>query len=276
VPSPPVAKRVRSESERHGRVVVDDYAWLRDRDDPDTLAYLQAENAYAETWFEPLAPFRHAIFDEIKARTEETDLSAPVRKGPWWYYHRTAEGLPYAIHARRDDAGAETVLLDENREAEGHEFFAVGAFEISPDHRLMAWSADVNGGEVYQLRFRDVSTGTDLPDVVERTFGGAAWSLDAHYCFYQVPDDTMRPFQVWRHELGRPATDDVLVCEEPDERFYVDLGLTRSERFIVIMSGSRTTSEVSVIPADSPLTPAAVVEPREGHESHSTIGATGS
>jgi oligopeptidase B len=267
VPSPPVAKRVRNETELHGRVLIDDYAWLRNRDDPDTLAYLQAENAYAETWFEPLAPLRQAIFDEIKARTEETDLSAPVRKGAWSYYHRTAEGLPYPIHARRDDTGTESVLLDENREAEGHEFFAVGAFEVSPDHDLLAWSADVNGSEVYELRFRELAGGTDLPDRIERTFGGAAWSLDGRYCFYQVPDDTMRPFQVWRHELGRPSADDVLVYEEPDERFYVDLGLTRSERFVVIMSGSRTTSEVSVIPADAPLTPAAVVEPRrEGHE----------
>jgi oligopeptidase B len=257
---------VPSKTERHGRVVVDDYAWLRNRDDPDTLAYLQAENAYADTWFESLTPLRQAIFDEIKARTEETDLSAPVRKGPWWYYHRTAEGLPYPLHARRDDAGVETLLLDENREAEGHEFFALGAFDVSPDHQLLAWSADVDGSEVYELRFRDLCTGTELPDRIERTFGGVAWSLDGRHCFYLVPDDTMRPFQVWRHELGSDATD-VLVYDEPDERFYVDLGLTRSERFVVIMSGSRTTSEVSVIPADTPLTPAVVVEPRrDGHE----------
>jgi oligopeptidase B len=267
VPSPPVAKRVPHETERHGRVVVDDYAWLRERDDPDTLAYLRAENDYAELWFEPLAPLREAIFDEVKARTEETDLSAPVRKGPWWYFHRTAEGLPYPIHARRDDAGAEMVLLDENEEAEDRDFFALGALEVSPDHGLMAWSLDVNGGEVYELRFRDLTSGVDLPDRIERTSGGVAWSLDGRYCFYEVPDDTMRPFRVFRHELGRPAADDVLVYEEPDERFYVDLGLTRSERFIVMASGSRTTTEVSVIPADAPLTPAAVVESRrDGHE----------
>jgi oligopeptidase B len=267
VPSPPVAKRIAHPSDRHGRVVHDDYAWLRDRDDPDTLAYLQAENAYAEAWFEPLAPLRQAIFDEIKARTEETDLSAPVRKGPWFYYHRTTEGLPYPIHARRDEAGVESVLLDENLEAEDHDFFSVGAFEVSPDHGRLAWSADVNGGEVYELRFRDLGTGADLPDRIERTFGGAAWSLDGQYCFYEVPDDAMRPFQVWRHQLGGAATDDVLVYEEPDERFFVALGLTRSERFVVITSGSRTTSEVSVIPADAPLTPAAVIEARrDGHE----------
>src|SRR5689334_6006728 len=140
LPDPPVAKRVPTVVPRHTGDVVDDYAWLLDRDDPDTLAYLEAENAYADAWFEPVAPLRDELFDEIKRRTQETDLSVPVPKGPWRYYARTEEGLSYPVHCRRPAGGGdEEVLLDENAQATGHEYFALGAFDVSPGHDLVAW-----------------------------------------------------------------------------------------------------------------------------------------
>jgi oligopeptidase B len=256
---------------RHAGDVVDDYAWLRDRDEPDTLAYLEAENAYADAWFEPKAHLREELFEEIKRRTQETDQSVPVPKGPWAYFSRTVEGLDYPIHGRRprsdDGAASERVLLDENAEAKGHEYFALGGYDVSPDHRTVAWSSDVDGSEEYTLRFRDVATLGDLPDVVERTYYGTAWSADGTQFFYVKPDDALRPFQVWRHELGTATTDDALVFEEADERFFVGVELTRNEAFVVISSESKTTSEVWFIPASSPLSPPTVIERRDaGHE----------
>jgi oligopeptidase B len=267
----PIAKRIPTVHPRVSGPVVDDWAWLRDRDDPDTLAYLAAENAFADEWFAPRAGLRERIFDEIKRRTQETDLTVPVRKGPWWYLSHTVEGLSYPIHVRRphsDDTSGEVVLVDENVEAAGHEYFALGVLEVSPDHRWLAWSTDHDGGEEYVLGFRDLLTGDDLPDRIERTGGDdVAWSRDGRHCFYLRLDDAMRTHEVWRHELGTPAESDELVHTEPDERFHLGVGLTRSEAFVVISAASRTTRDALVVPADDPTArPRAVVERRDGHE----------
>ncbi len=253
---------------RHAGAVVDDYAWLRNREDPDTIAYLQAENAYADAWFEPLADRREELFQEIKRRTQETDLSVPVEKGPWRYYTRTEEGRSYPIHCRtaRSD-GPEEVLLDENAEAQGHDFFALGAFDVSPDHGRLAWSLDTDGGEEFTMRVRDLTTGADLPDTIERTYYGTAWSSDGRHLFYVKPDAALRPFQVWRHQVGTPAADDVLVFQEDDERFFVEVELTRSEAFVVISVDSKTTSAAWVIPAADPTAPPRPIAARTpGHE----------
>jgi oligopeptidase B len=267
---PPIAKRVPVQLDRPSGAVVDDWAWLAQRDDPDTISYLKAENDYTNEWFAPLDPLIEDIFQEIKRRTLETDLSVPVRKGAWWYLTRTVEGLAYPLRCRRanrDDTNTEIVMLDENNEAVGHEHFSLGALDVSPDGDLLAWSADYDGSEEYLLRFRDLATGKDLPDVVERIAHSVAWSLDRRHCFYLRLDDAMRPHQVWRHELGTPAADDVLVFEEPDERFHLGVDLTRSEAFIVISLSSRTTSEVHVIPSDDPTSAPRLVEPRrDDHE----------
>ena len=269
---PPVAKRVPHRTTRHGRDVLDDYAWLADREDPDTIAYLEAENAYAEDSLASQAPLRETIFQEIKSRVVETDLSVPVRWGPWSYYSRTVEGLDYAIHCRRpvgadaegnDVEGDEQILLDENVEASGREFFSLGVYEVSPSHQQVAWSHDATGGEEYELHVRDLVTGDDRV-AVARTAPAVAWSSDDGVLFYLVPDAAMRPFQVWRHVVGANMDDDddVVVFEEEDERFFVDLERSRDGRFIVISSASKTSSEGWLIPADSPFTDAVVVEPR--------------
>src|SRR4249919_1017595 len=217
---PPVAKRVAHTWDRPTGPVDDPWAWLADTDDPDTLAYLEAENAYADAWLGEHAPLVDAIFDEIKARTQENDETVPARKGPWWYASRTVEGLAYPIHCRGATAATatEVVLLDENEEA-GTGFFELGAFDVSPGHGLLAWSADRNGHEVFEMRIRDLAAGTDLPDQLEGTYYGTAWSADERYLFYTRPDHAMRPYQVWRHEVGTAQGDDVLVYEEPDEHY---------------------------------------------------------
>ena len=253
---PPIAKQVSHTWSRSTGDVDDPWAWLRDRDDPDTVAYLEAENAYAQAWLTPHEPTVQAVFREIKSRVQETDVAVPVRKGDWWYTGRTVEGLDYAIHCRgtsRDTAG-EFVLLDENVEAAGHDYFSLGLFEIRPDHSVVAWSSDIDGSELFTVRFRDLTTGADLPDRLEGTsaWGGAAWSLDGNEFFYMMPDDTMRPFQVWRHTMGTAQTDDVLVLHEADERFYLGIELCRSEQWIVLESASKTSSEVWLLRADRP------------------------
>lgn len=273
-PTPPAARRVASQRECHGDVVVDDYAWLRtpDKDDPEVRAYLEAENAWTEAAMAPLAGLREQLFEEIKGRIKETDLSVPMRKGEWWYYSRTEEGAQYPIHCRKAarpddrhgpaDDEVERVMLDQNVEAGDAEFFAVGAFDTTPDANVLAWSSDTDGDEVYTMRFRDLATGTDLDDVIEGTYYGTAWGGDGATFFYVRPDDAMRPYQLWRHRLGTPANDDVLVHTEDDERFFLGVGTTKDERYLLLGLESKVTSEVWVLDASDPTGPFRVVEPR--------------
>ena len=265
-PDPPVAPTKPHTWERPTGPVDDPWAWLLQRDDPDTLAYLRAENDYADAFFTEHGELVEEIFQEIKSRVQETDQSVPVRHGPWWYVTRTIEGQSYPVFCRGrtiDDATA-TVMLDCNEEAAGHDFFDVHAVDASPDHRLLAWSSDVDGSERYTLRVRDLATGRDLDDVLTGTssWGGQAWSADGQHLFYARPDDQMRPYQIWRHRLGTPPDEDELVLEEVDERFYLGVGSTRSERWIVMSANSKTSSEAWLLPADDPTGQLRLVRPR--------------
>ena len=261
----PVAKQIPFEWSRPTGPASDPWAWLRVRDDPDTVAYLEAENAYADAWFAPRAALVETVFEEIKARVQETDLAAPVRKDGWWYTSRTEQGLSYGIHCRgrSRETAAEQILLDENSQAEGHEYFSLGVFEVSPDHNLLAWSSDVDGSERYTMRIRDLNSGADLDDVLlDTTWGGCAWSADNQHVFYVKPDEAMRPFQVWRHRLGTTQAEDTLVFEDLDERFFVSVDLTRSGSWIIVGSESKLTSESSLIPASHPTETPRVVRQR--------------
>ncbi|WP_431945985.1 S9 family peptidase [Micromonospora marina] len=274
---PPVAKRVPTERVHHGDAVLDEYAWLATKDDPDTIAYLNAENAYTEARTAHLAGLRAELFEETRRRTQETDLSVPTRKDGYWYYTRTVEGQQYGVHCRRavrpgeaapsvsaDGAplDGEEVVLDGNQLAEGHDFFSLGAFDVSPDGRWLAYSTDLSGDERFTLRIKDLTTGESLPDEVPGTFYGTAWSSDASTLFYVTVDEAWRPNRVWRHTVGTASTEDVVVYQEDDERFWVGVELTRSERFVVIDIHSKVTSEVWVIPASNPTGEPAVVAPR--------------
>ncbi len=267
---PPSARREPHVLTAHGDDRRDDWYWLRDRDDPEVIAYLEAENAYADTMLAPLNPLRERIFDEIKARVQETDESAPVAESGWEYTSRTFEGSQYAVHYRRlrgEGPERARVVLDENGLAEGHDYFALGGFEVTPDHATLAYSVDVTGGERYTLRFRDIATGEELPDTVDDVTYGLAWADDARTCFYTRPDDAMRPFEIWRHALGTPTSDDVLVYREDDERFFVGIERTRSGRFVLIETSSKLTSEVWFVPTETPEAAPRVIAPRDqGHE----------
>ncbi|GAB3226982.1 S9 family peptidase [Glycomyces halotolerans] len=260
---PPVAARRDHPRTHHGDTVNDAYAWLKDPEDPDVLDYLRAENAYTEARTAHLAGLRKAIFGEIKDRTQETDLSVPVRKGRWWYYGRTEEGKQYGIHCRLAADGdtppsvepgvpvpGEEVLIDGNELAEGHDFFALGVFDVSPDGNLLAFGVNYTGDERFTLRFKDLRTGEVADDRIEGVFYGGAWSADASVFFYTKVDDAWRPYQVWRHVLG--GGDDALVYQEDDERFWTGIELTRSERYLMIGSSSKITSEVRFLDASDP------------------------
>jgi oligopeptidase B len=270
-PTPPVAERRPVVHEAHGERRVDEYAWLRERDDPAVIAHLEAENAYTDAMTAHTAELRERLYVEIVGRIQQSDISAPVPNGRWEYFSRTEEGRQYPILCRRPrgaspDAG-EQVILDQNVLADGHGYLRVGDAAVSPDQRLLAYTVDVDGSEQFTLRVRDLESGRDLDDVVERVYYSLAWASDSATLFYTRPDQAMRPWQVWRHRLGTTAGDDALVLQEDDERFFASVSRTRSGELILVALESQVTSEVHTLRAGAPDAALTVVEPRtQGHE----------
>lgn len=262
----------------HGDDVVDPYEWLRAKDDEQVLAHLAAENAYTRERTAHLDALQERIFQEIKGRTLETDLSVPSRRGSWWYYSRTVEGSQYGIHCRAPLADAddwtppvlspdvaipgEQVLLDGNVEAEGHEFFSLGTFDVSTDGSRLLYGVDTQGDERYTLRIRDLATGDDLGDVIPETSAGAMFSPDSRFVVYTTVDDAWRPDTVWLHEVGTDAATDEKLFHEPDERYWVGAGFTRSDRYLVIAAESSITSEEFLVDAADLRSPLQPVWPR--------------
>ncbi len=262
--TPPSAPPRPVELERHGDVRIDPWYWLRDREDPEVIAYLEAENQYTDAVLAPTRALQDELFTEIRNRIQENDISPPARKGAWDYFSQTFEGAQYASHGRRP-AGSpegveEMVVLDENVLAHGLEYFSLGGLALAPNQEILAYSYDVDGSELHTLRFRDLTTGVDLADVIEGTYYGLAWANDNRTIFYVRPDDAMRPFEIWRHTLGE--ADDVLVFHEADERYFVSVGRTRSGRMIVVATESKVTSEAHLVDPDDPTSGLRVVEPR--------------
>jgi oligopeptidase B len=286
-----MAKRAEHRREYHGDVFIDPYEWLRDKSNPEVIDYLKAENDYTEQSTAHLAPLRQKIFDEIKARTKETDLSVPTRRGDWWYYGRSFEGKQYGVHARcpvtdpddwtppqfdeQTEIPGEQVLLDENVEAEGHDFFALGAATVSPDGNILAYSVDVVGDERYTLRFKDLRTNELYDDTIVGIGAGATWAADNRTVYYTTVDEAWRPNTVWRHHVssGLPSEQ---VYHEPDERFWLAVGRTRSDRYLIIAAGSAVTSEVRYGDAADPDTEFTTVWPRrelvEYSVEHAVVG----
>ena len=276
-PTPPAAQRRETVRSHHGEDVTDAYEWLRDKTDQEVIAHLEAENAWTDARTEHLAGLRETIFTEIKGRVQETDLSVPVRHRDWWYYTRTIEGEQYAVHGRiavgdsperpELDPGAapegEEVLLDGNAEAAGEEFFSLGAFDVSPAGDRLAYAVDTSGDERFDLRVKDLGTGEVIDTAVTGIGYGTAWSAEGEHLFYTRVDEAWRPFQVWRHAVGTPAEEDVLVFQEDDERFWMGVGSSRDDRHVLIALGSKNTSEFHLLEADDPTGEFRVVAPRE-------------
>ncbi|TQO19174.1 oligopeptidase B [Rhodoglobus vestalii] len=296
--TPPEAAKVPTERLHHGDHFIDNYEWMRDKEHPDTLAHLHAENAYTAARTGHLSVLQEQIFEEIKARTQETDLSVPVRRGQWWYFNRTEEGKQYSIHCRVPVADAndwtpptiaesaahqlpgEQILLDDNAEAEGNDFYSLGTFSLSDDGTLLLYGVDIEGDERYTLRVRQLGTATDtsdtttttitrfssaddLPDEISGTAAGALLDATGRYVFSTTVDEAWRPDTVWRHELGTATASAVQVFHEPDESFWVDVGRSRSGKYLAIEAGSRLTSETRLLDTSTPTGEFEVVWPRE-------------
>ena len=285
VPEPPVAKRVPTRREHHGDVFVDQYEWLRDKESPEVVEHLKAENAYQEAVTAHQEPLREAMFQEIKGRTQETDLSVPSRKDGWWYYSRSVEGKEYSIQCRvlarntgdpvadwtppAVEAGVELpgeeVLLDGNIEAEGQPFFSVGGAAVTVDGNLYAYAVDNSGDERFTLRIKDLRTGELLPDVIEDIFYGVAFSPDGTRLFYTVVDESWRPYQVKAHVLGTPVTEDEVLYQEDDVAMWLGFDLASDRRHLVLSIGCSEFSETRLLRFDDYESGLSTVIPREEH-----------
>ena len=248
--TPPVAKQVPKKIVTLGETRVDPYFWLRNRKDPDTIKYLEAENAYTRSKMQGTDQLQSTLYSEMLGRIQQTDETVPVRRNGYLYYSRTEEGKQYAIWKRRKDTpgATEETLIDGNAMAEGHKYFRIGNFEPSPDNRYLAYSVDFAGDEVYTTKVLDMSTGKTLGDNVPNTYYSLEWANDNATFYYVVLDKAKRPYRVYRHKLGGKR--DAIVYTEKDERFNVELTKTSSGRYLLINSNSSLTSEVLYSDAD--------------------------
>jgi len=281
IPLPPPAKMVPQSSHWHGITLVDNYAWLRDdnwqeimrdpsRLDGDIRAHLEAENAHTEAVLSDTKALQETLFAEMKGRIKEDDSSVPALDGAFAYYSSYVTGGQYPLLCRRPrDGGEETVLLDGNAEAEGLAYWRLGGASHSPDHTVLAYAADTNGSEYYTVRFRDLASGEDLVDEIPQTGGGIEWAADSRTIFYTRLDENHRPLFVYRHTLGTPVADDVLVYEERDGGFYVHLGATQSQRLIIVDVSNSETSEIRLIDAQDPTAEPVLVAPRRAEHDYS-------
>ena len=272
--APPVADVRPTELTIHGDTRTDNYFWLRERDDPDVIAYLDAENAYFQAETAHLKDFEDALFQEIRGRIKEDDAGVPYRLGDWLYSYRFETGEQYPVYTRRplDELEDEAVILDVNRLAEGHEFYSarVSDASVSPDGRTLAWAADTTGRRIYTIRFKSLETGEILDDEISNVTGNFAWANDSQTLFYSRQNPTTLQWEsIHRHTLGTPADADAEVYREPDNTFRTYVTKTTSDDYLVIGSAQTLATEYRIIPADEPATAPRVIVPREReHEYH--------
>jgi oligopeptidase B len=266
--TPPVAKVVPETLEMHGHTWVDDYTWMKDvpRTSPETIAYVEAENAYTDAVMHHTEKFQEKLFKEMKARIKETDLEVPVRIDDYYYYSRTEEGQNYRIYCRKkgSEDAPEQIILDVNELAEGFEFYQVGRLSRSPDHRILAFPADTTGAEKYIIRFKNLDTGEFLTDELYPV-RGVTWAEDNRTLFYTRPvdPDIETPYQCYRHILGTSQDEDVMLLQEDDLAWGLGVGKSRSKKFIFLYAGDNETSEIRYLPADKPMGEFRLFAPRK-------------
>ncbi len=263
-PPQPVAPRREHVVAAHGDTWADPWFWLREQDDPATMEYLHAENAYTDAFLDPLKSLQDTVYEEIRGRIKEDDNTVPEKEGDYYYYVRYEEGGQYPIYCRKhgSEEGAEEILLDVNALAEGHDYTRVGTFENSPDHRLIAYGVDHDGSEQYTIRVVNLETGETLPDTIPNTYYSLEWCNDNRNLYYSVLDEHHRPVSVYRHTLGDDPTQDRLVYHEDDPRFFVGVGKSNSGRFIYVVAGGNNMSEWYFLDADDPGSDLTMIEPR--------------
>ncbi|BAY07442.1 oligopeptidase B [Calothrix sp. NIES-2098] len=261
---PPVADKHPQVLELHGDRRIDNYFWLRDIDNLQVTAYLEAENTYTAAMMSHTQALQTKLYNEMLARIKETDLSVPFRKDDYYYYLRTEEGKDYPIHCRKKDSleAPEEVLLDENELANGHEFFSLGVFDVSPNHQILAYSVDTSGSEQYTLFFLDLTTFQLSEESIPDTYFSVAWANDNKTIFYTKIDDANRPYQLFRHTLGTSVDEDVLIYEELDDIYHLYVDKTRSEEYLLMLLRSSITTEVRYLDANTPEGDWKLIHPR--------------
>ncbi len=260
--TPPTAKTQPKIDTLHGDTRTDNYFWMREKSSPEVIAYLEAENAYTDSVLTPTKALQETLYTEMKGRIQETDLSVPYKYGDYYYYSRTEEGKQYLTACRKHGSldAPEEVVLDLNALAEGHSYLGLGAYKVSDDGSLLAFSTDVTGFRQYTLQVKDLRTGELLPDRIEKT-GSVDWAADGKTLFYTVEDDAKRPYRLYRHVLG--VMEDTLVYEETDAQFNLEASRSRSKAFLFVTSESSDTTEVRYLASDQPGSDLIVYRPRE-------------
>jgi oligopeptidase B len=263
-PTPPVAAVRPVEHRLHGDVRIDNYYWLRQREDQEVIDFLTAENQYLDAVMSDTKDLQERLYQEMRSYIKERDQSAPVQMGDYYYYDRTEEGKQYSIYCRKQGSleAAEEILLDLNQLAEGHSYLRLGNFAVSPDQRFLAYALDTSGAEVYTLRVKDLESGELLADEIPGTYYGLVWANDSRTLFYVTQDAAMRPYRVYRHRLGDDPANDALVYQEDEELFFLVLYKAKSRRYIFIHLEGHTTSEIRFLDADDPSAEPQVIQPR--------------
>lgn len=268
--TPPAAPKKPHKTELHGQTLVDEYFWLREKTNPDTIAYLEAENAYAAAVMKPTEKLQEKLYQEFLGRIKQTDLSVPYREGAYWYYSKTFEGKQYPTYCRKNGSldGAEEVILDVNDLAKGEKFLSARIADVSDDGTRIIFLTDTTGFREYMLNVKDLTTGTVLEDKLVKATS-VAWAADGKTLFYVTEDAAKRPYQLWRHTVGTPNDQDVLVYEEKDELFRLGVGRSRDKKYLFHTSGSSTSTEQRFLPADTPAGEWKTILPREDNHEYS-------
>jgi oligopeptidase B len=262
---PPVARVEAKVDTLFGREMVDDYFWLRERDNPEVIDYLKAENAYTQAVMKHTEKLQEKLYEEMVSRIKETDLSVPVKRDDYYYYYRTEEGKQYRIYCRKKGSleGEEEILVDVNQLAEGKDYMYMGVYEVSPDHNLLAFGVDTTGSERYTLRVKNLETDEIYPDVIDSVSTAFQWANDNKTFFYAVVDETWRPFKLFRHTLGDGVKNDVLVYHEKDDAYFLDIQKSKSMGYLFIQLGSMNTAEAYYLDAGNPTGKFKLVHPRQ-------------
>lgn len=269
---PPVAPIKQHTFTEHGQTRIDNYFWLKERENPEVIAYLNAENKYCDDVLAPVKQREEALFNELKARVKENDESVPYKDGGYYYYNKYQQGKDYAINYRKKGTmqAPEQVLMDENERAIGHAYYDLGSLEISPNDQLLAYSEDTVSRRLYTVRFRNLETGNEYEEVLQNTTGEIVWANDNKTLFYVHKDtETLQERKVFRHLLGTPQSKDVLVYEEKDEEFSLSITKTKSKKYIEIFANSTLSTEVLLLDADKPDGDFAPFLPREEDHEYS-------
>ena len=254
---PPAAKIVPHETTVHGDTRTDNYFWLRDRTDPDTIAYLENENSYTRAMMRHTEELQSSLYAEMLSHIQQTDLTVPVKRDEYFYYTRTEEGKQYRIYCRKHGSldAVEEILLDGNALAEGHKYFQIGAFAPSPNHKLLAYSVDYTGDEVFTVSVKNLETGAESEGEIRKASYSLEWAADNATLFYTVLDSAKRPYKVYRHRLGdreSGVTGDVEIFHETDQRFDLEVSKTSSRAYLLIGSASSLTTEIRWLRSDEP------------------------